>query len=159
QPQAPRVDVYFRGVRSLEHNVGDLRRPLPPEDVFEAGAAARLDADPQARLTQAAPGQHLVNLIRCVLRNLDHRLRVPSAGLFLISPMRTLSGWPRSSPRAISDSVNVFSTSTMRSLTRHSGSRTLHFENCSQRSSAGPQAVISSGPSIASMMSATEMAV
>ena len=37
----------------------------------------------------------------------------------------------------------------MRSLMRHSGSRTLHFSNCSQPSSCVEQAVTVSGPSIA----------
>ena len=41
---------------------------------------------------------------------------------------------------------------------RQSGSRTLHFVNCSHCSSSVEQAVTVSGPSIAWMMSATEIA-
>ena len=46
----------------------------------------------------------------------------------------------------------------MRSLMRQSGSRTLHLANCPHFSSSVEQAVTVSGPSIAWMMSATEIA-
>ena len=43
----------------------------------------------------------------------------------------------------------------MRSRSRHSGSRTLHFSNCSQSWSSVEQAVTVNGPSIAWITSAT----
>ena len=45
----------------------------------------------------------------------------------------------------------------IRSRTRHSGSRTLHFANCSQLPSSVEHAVTVTGPSIAWMTSATEI--
>ena len=53
--------------------------------------------------------------------------------------------------------VNAASDCTMRSFRRHSGSRTLHLAYCSQRSSSSEQAITRTGPSIASITSATEI--
>jgi hypothetical protein len=57
----------------------------------------------------------------------------------------------------ISCSEQVSSAETIRSRMRQSGSRTLHFEYWSQFSASVEHAVTVSGPSIAWMMSATEM--
>ncbi len=51
----------------------------------------------------------------------------------------------------------VCSATRIRSLILQSGSRTLHFEYCSQFSSSVEHAVTVSGPSTAWMTSATEM--
>ena len=57
----------------------------------------------------------------------------------------------------ISSSEQVASADTIRSLIFHSGSRTLHFAYWPQFSSSVEHAVTVSGPSIAWMMSATEI--
>ena len=53
--------------------------------------------------------------------------------------------------------VHSPSAARIRSRTRHSGSRTLHFANCSHCLSSVEQAVTVTGPSIAWMTSATEI--
>src|SRR5688500_17147085 len=60
---------------------------------------------------------------------------------------------------AISWSEQVTSAATIRSLSRHSGSRTLHFAYWPQLSTPVEHAVTVNGPSIAWMMSATEIAL
>ena len=61
--------------------------------------------------------------------------------------------------RRLPASEHVASAARMRSLIRHSGSRTLHFEYWPQFSASVEHAVTVSGPSMAWMMSATEIAL
>ena len=67
------------------------------------------------------------------------------------------SSAPSGTSEDTSCSEQVDSAETMRSRMRHSGSRTLHFAYWSQFSASVEHAVTVSGPSIAWMMSATEM--
>jgi hypothetical protein len=56
----------------FEYLVAWPRVSLPCKNVFVAGAAARLDPDPQAPAIEAVPGEHFVNLLGRVLGDLNH---------------------------------------------------------------------------------------
>src|SRR5438876_11439552 len=74
QPQAPGIDEYPRAVGALEHDVSRFGRVLPAKNIFEPRAAAGLHANAEANLAHVAFGQHFLDLLRCVFRDLNHRL-------------------------------------------------------------------------------------
>src|SRR5207237_8880800 len=101
QPEALGIDEHLRAHRALTDDVRVLGRLLPAEDVLEPRAAARLHADPETGRAKGALDQHLLDLVRRVLRDLNHRfivLRPNPSCLTLLGALSAAAHFRRRAP-------------------------------------------------------------